>query len=141
LPQANREARKNFFINLIEHNIENHFNCSNLLLLEKVFSFQRRLVELKNKSCSVPNFGVNLMLELFTMDELTDPRYNVNGVSSKGNNDPKLPLDVERVTLIRETALAYVEGGEDTKTKAWIRIKNAMNKKMLELKRERRLRN
>jgi hypothetical protein len=92
------------------------------------------LKELRAKSASLENFGANLMLELFTSDELTDPEVNVTGRVPKGSNIIRRPLDPERINHIRVLVLSQVKGDEVLKNRIWKSTKKAMANKLLAIK-------
>ena len=66
-----------------------------------IFAFQNKIFDIRNKSCSLSNYAVNLMLFFFTEEELTRPDVNVNGKNSNGNSKVMQPLDPVRINQIR----------------------------------------
>ena len=44
----------------------------------------RKILKLRNESCSLVNFGVSLMLSIFLQEELLDRTKNVTGRGVKG---------------------------------------------------------
>jgi hypothetical protein len=102
---------------------------------------QEELLAIRNKSSSDRIFSVNLMLAVFTNEELTQPNVNVFGGVSKGNESNKenyIPLDVQRIDTLKQTVLGYVKGDQKIKNAVWKSCKDAMNIKMSQLKRAKR---
>ena len=69
---------------------------------------QEELLAIRNKSSSDRIFSVNLMLAVFSNEELTQPNVNVFGGVSKGNESNKenyIPLDVQRIDTLKQTVL------------------------------------
>ena len=65
-----------------------------------IFVYQNKIFDIRNKSCSLSNYAVNLMLFFFTKEELTMPDVNVNGKNSNGNSKVMQPLDPIRINQI-----------------------------------------
>ena len=105
-----------------------------LMVSQPKNEFAVLLKELRAKSASIENFGANLMLELFTSDELTDPEVNVTGRVPKGSNIIRRPLDPERINRIRVLVLNQVKGDEALKDRIWKSTKKAMANKLLAIK-------
>ena len=79
-----------------------------------------KLHTIRNSSHSHRVFASNLMIEMFSNDELTHLNCNVNGKVSKGNEINKenmIALDPVRIGNIRRTVLADVEGNKTIKMK------------------------
>ena len=84
----------------------------------------------KTKSCSLSNFAVNLMLKLFSKQELVNERHNVLGRKLHGSSESKIPLDVDRMDTIRHLVLDSVDGTDELKDKQCKSATKAMTKKI-----------
>ena len=93
-------------------------------------------LSLKRKSCSVPHFGVSLMLNYFEKFELKDPDTNVNGRAPKGSLKEMRPLSPKRMKIIEEAFFNNCGLREEEKQKGWKQAVDAMNKKMSCLKKQ-----
>ena len=82
------------------------------------------------------NFGVKLMLELLTLDELLDTNPNVMGRPC-GKGPEMEPLVQDRISEIKEICLSYVETPNQKKlSQEWKKIRDAMSKKLSQLRKE-----
>ena len=83
-------------------------------------------------------FACNVLLKLFTNDELTDPQTNVYGRHPNGmiNRDMKA-LDPYIMDQLQDIVFGYLEGNQDTRYSQWQQIRQALNKKVHELKKNR----
>ena len=98
------------------------------------FSFQNKILHIRNKSCSLSNYAVNLMLFFFSQEELTMPNVNVNGKNSIGNDKVMQPLDPVRINQIRALCMEGFQIPFDQQIKQWTVLHKAMSKKMSFLK-------
>ena len=97
--------------------------------------FNRLLLKLRLQACSIPNYAVLLLQNLFTLNELLDPRYNVTGRQCRGARGPQpIPLDVDRISFIRENVVSYVQGDEEHKDHMWTMCRYAMSRKFSNLR-------
>ena len=99
-----------------------------------IFAYQNKIFDIRNKSCSLSNYAVNLMLFFFTNEELTRPDVNVNGKNSNGNSKVMQPLDPIRINQIRSLCMESFQVPLDQQMKQWVTLHKAMSKKMSFLK-------
>lgn len=98
--------------------------------------FPAEILEIKNRSSSLGNFAVNLMLELFEEEELLDEETNITGRPC-GQGPPKIPLDPVRINEIRAICLSYVPSKDfNVRSRHWAKMRDAMSKKLSQLRRD-----
>ena len=85
---------------------------------------------------SIGQFGVKLMCDYFDESELTNPGVNVTGIAVKGSNKSMLKLDENRMAKIKRLCVGKDDGTDPVKKTNWSIVKNAMSKKMSEMKKK-----
>lgn len=109
-------------------------NFNNILArtqVKTVLDFNRKLLTLRNQSCSIPNYSAMLFDFLFDEEERLDTRYNITGRLVKGVAGPlPIPFDPERIAFIRDCALNEFQGNAEAKNKMWTMCKDAMSKRL-----------
>ena len=74
------------------------------------------------------------MLELFNLDELLDPNYNVTGRPC-GKGPQMEPLDPDRISEIKDICLSYFESTRpEVLSVEWRNNPDAMSKKLSQLR-------
>jgi hypothetical protein len=103
---------------------------------EIVRNFKSQIKDIELASTSIDNFGVKLMCELFSLEELTDPQVNVLGQAQSGSNERKIALDAERVNYIKDLIVErfYENLAPEEQITKWLKVKDAMNKKLSALR-------
>jgi len=104
---------------------------------------QDRLIHLKNQSISHRNFAALLLVEFFNENTLNQENVNVLGRVSKGNETNLknvVPLDQNLIKNIKRIVLDYVEGSASVKEATWHDCIAAMNAKIAQLRKKRRIR-
>ena len=97
------------------------------------------ILKMRINSKSIENFGVQILRDAFTVEELSDPNTNLNGKNAKGAvGPPKKALDPERMIDIHEILNCFITGDQKQKNKEWALIKQAFNKELSYLKSHRR---
>ena len=91
-------------------------------------------MNIRNKSCSINVFATNLLLHFFTQEKLTNEDFNINGRAAKGNNVQMLPLDADRMNMIRTLCLDGFQETQEIQQKKWRQIAKALSKKISKLK-------
>lgn len=92
---------------------------------------EHELNSIFSKSVSIPNFACNLMLHMFSQDELTD-QVNVTGLT-RGNTAGRRQLDPLRIELIKHIVFQKLDNNTD-KESEWKKCIGAMHKKMHKLR-------
>lgn len=99
----------------------------------------QKVLRIFRPSNFLKNFLANLMVAYFTLDELTQANVNVTSRRPKDMTDPVNGLDNNRLEIIRLTVSGYMNGSVEEKMTTWRKCKNAMCKKMSDLKKNSRL--
>jgi len=94
----------------------------------------QRVLEIYWLSNSLRNFATNLMLEYYSVEELVNESTNVTGRAPNGVKATIRPIDPVRMSLIKNTALGYVNGNENLRKETWHSCISAMSKKVSEMK-------
>ncbi len=104
---------------------------------------QDRIIHLKNQSVSHRNFAALLLVEFFSEDTLNRENVNVLGRVSKGNEanlTNMVSLDQNLIKNIKRLVLDHVEGPTRVKEETWHDCIAAMNAKIAQLRKRRRIR-
>ena len=97
------------------------------------------ILQMRINSKSIENFGVKILRDAFSLEELSDPSTNLNGRNAKGVCGPqKRALDPDRMVDIHEIIDCFVTGDQKHKDKTWASIKQAFNKELAKIKTQRR---
>ena len=99
-------------------------------------NFDSKIDEIEMTSCSFFNFGVKLMMELFSIEELIAPNVNVLGQAMGGSREQRIALDPDRINYIKELVKRkyYNDVSPKEQINNWQKVKDAMNKKLSALR-------